>query len=164
MPMLRLLFLLLFCFASLGAEEERTSWWGYIRDTKGESWTAIRSQEEYEKFLERIPKKRIQKRQPAPDSKDPLLQKPPIDFNKHALVAVWTDNIYLNGEVQSWRREGDDLVVALGFDAPTEDVYNKYARPIGIGQYHVVRVDEFPGKLKVEALNKKAPKEKQPEV
>ena len=143
--------------AALAAQTEETSWEGFWRfeGQKG-SWTAIRTPGEYDAFVERIPKTRLQKRQPAPPSTDPLLKKPAIDFDRYALVAIWSDNVHIDCKIIGTEREGDDLVVHMAYDAPSEDVRN-YAAPLGYGQYHVVRVETFPGQLKLGALNKKAP-------
>lgn len=46
----------------------------------------IREQAGYDALLAKLPKLRIQMKQPAPANDDPLLQRPAIDFARHMLV------------------------------------------------------------------------------
>ena len=131
-------------------------WRGVLRCEKtGRSFCAIRNQREYDDFVSRIPKERLQMKQPAPPSTDPLLQQPEVDFEQQALVAIWSSNIHIGCEIRGTHRDGADLVVDTAFDAPSD--WRNYAAPDGYGRYYVVEVDAFPGELKLGAINKKAP-------
>jgi len=144
---------LLVCFTAWAVDGP---WRGVLRCEKtGRSFCAIRSQKEYDDFVARIPKERLQMKQPAPPSTDPLLEQPEVDFEQHALVAIWSSNVHIGCEIRGTHREGDNLVVDTAFDAPSD--WRNYAAPDGYGQYYVVEVDTFPGELKLGAINKKAP-------
>ena len=123
------------------------SWHGFLACDNQRGCRAIHSQAEYEEFVERIPKERLQMKHPAPPSQDPLLQKPAIDFLAHTLVAVWSENVHIGCRIQDTRREGDDLKVQVDFDVPPD--YRNYAAPYGYGQYHVLEVPAFPGSARV---------------
>ena len=120
------------------------SWHGFVRCDNRRGCLAIHTQADYEQFVGRIPKERIQMKQPAPPSEDPFLQKPPIDFAEHALVAVWTENVHIGCRIQETSPAGGDLKVRVDFDVPPD--YRNYAAPYGYGQYHVLQVPAFPGR------------------
>jgi hypothetical protein len=154
---MRLLLLSVFLLCAAAFADQR-SWEGFVRHAEDEKrgYMAIRSQAEYDAFVDSIPKTRVQMKQPAPPSSDPLLLKPPVDFAQHALVVIWSHNIHIDAKIVGTERDGDDLVVHTAFDAPTRDV-EMMARPYGVGQYHAVEVDTFPGELRLGQINKKAP-------
>jgi hypothetical protein len=153
---MRMLWMFLLCLTGLvAAEPEKVSWEGFVQCGDARGWTAIRSQAEYQAFVDRVPKQRIQMKQPAPPSTDPLLQMPPVDFTRHALVAIWSHNIHIDAKILGTERDGPDLVVHTAYDAPSD--YRGYAAHYGYGQYCLVRVDTFPGELKIGQINKKAP-------
>lgn len=147
-----LLLLLIVC-APVSAE----GWEGVIRLDEGDKrgLCEIRSQTEYIRFVNRIPKERLQMKQPAPPSTDPLLLKPPVDFSRHSLIAIWSHNVHIDCKIRRTERDGDDLIVHTAFDAPSD--YRNYAAPDGYGQYHLVLVDTFPGQARLGEINKKAP-------
>ena len=118
---------------------------------RGRGWTALRTQAEYQAFVDRLPKDRVQMKQPAPPSQDPLLKMPPVDFRQHALVAVWSHNIHIEARVVEAHLEGDDMKVELSFETPRD--YRNYAAPDGFGQYHLVEVEPFGGELKVDKVD-----------
>lgn len=153
--MLKRICLLLILVFTCGAETERWEGFWHYEGQSG-NWLVIRNEEEFERFVERIPPTRVQQKQPAPPSDDPLLQRPPMDWEHYSLVAIWSHSIYIDCKILSTEREGDDLVLNMAYDAPAEDV-SRYAQPLGIGQYCVARVERFPGEVKMGALNKKAP-------
>ena len=123
------------------------SWHGFLSCDNARGCLAIHDQTEYHEFVQRIPKDRIQMKQPAPPSQDPLLKKPTVDFQEHALVAVWSENVHIGCRIEGTRREGDDLKVQVNFDVPPD--YRNYAAPYGYGQYHVLEVPAFPGRAEL---------------
>lgn len=123
------------------------SWFGFVSCENQRGCLAIHNQAEYDAFVERIPKARIQMKQPAPPSQDPFLGKPEIDFRRRALVAVWSENVHIGCKITQTRREGGDLKVTADFDVPPD--YRNYAAPYGFGQYHVLEVPSFPGKAEI---------------
>lgn len=123
------------------------SWHGFVRSENARGCLAIRNQTQYDAFVERIPKERLQMKQPAPPSQDPFLLKPSVDFQKRTLVAVWTENVHIGCKISQTRREGDDLQVTVDFDVPSD--YQNYAAPYGYGQYHVLEVPSFPGNAEI---------------
>lgn len=127
---------------------EPTQFEGFIQ-AKQRGWAAVRNQMEYEAFVARVPTFRIQKRQPAPPSQDPILRTPAIDFSQCSLVAVWSENIHIDAKVSEAHREGDDMVVVASFEVPPN--YRNYAAPYGYGQYHLLQVEKFSGELKVKS-------------
>ncbi|MCW5871594.1 MAG: hypothetical protein KIS61_30360, partial [Candidatus Eremiobacteraeota bacterium] len=120
------------------------SWHGLVRCENERGCLAIHTQAEYDAFVERIPKERIQMKQPAPPSQDPFLRQPRVNFQEHSLVAVWTENVHIGCKITETRREGNDLKVKVDFEVPPD--YRNYAAPYGFGQYHVLEVPSFPGK------------------
>lgn len=96
-------------------------------------WTIIRTQEEYEHFVARIPLRKLEKRQPAPPNDDPLLALPPVDFTKHVLVAAWSDNVYVTPTIKQVTPE-----IKVEYDAPAD--HENFARPLGYGRYHLVKI------------------------
>lgn len=137
--------LFLFLLVAAWAAEPR-QFEGYIHANE-RGWAAVRNQMDYEAFVARVPVKRIQKKQPAPPSEDPLLRTPAIDFSQRSLVAVWSENIHIDAKISDARREGDNMLVTVTFEVPPN--YRNYATPYGYGQYHLLEVEKFSGELKV---------------
>ncbi len=106
----------------------------------------IRDREGFERFVAMIPKKEISKTQPAPDSDDPLLSKPPINFATHMiLVAFRTDTMYVHPVLEKPRRDGDKLVIDL-VHPPLGDTAMMNAAH-GIGTYGAVLMPGFAGEV-----------------
>ena len=99
--------------------------------------TVVRDAKAYARFLDRIPKKQISRTRPAPLNPDPLLKRPPIDFTKHALLAVsrpaMTRPVFT--KITSAKRE---IVVTIEF--PREEIS---ARPVHIGTYTAVLIPKI---------------------
>ena len=141
---MRKLLLLLLALPALAADG---SWHGFLRTDTGRGCLAIHNQAEYDRFVERIPKERVQMKEPAPPSEDPLLKKPAVDFQEHALVAVWTESIHIGCRIENTRRVGDDLEIRVDFTAPPD--WRNYAGPYHYGQYHLLRVPAFAGQTRL---------------
>ena len=74
----------------------------------------IRSQAAYEAFVARIPKRKITRTRPAPPSDDPLLRKPPIDFERRMiLAAIRSDTMYISPNFESVTADQRGLSVRI---------------------------------------------------
>lgn len=100
----------------------------------------IRDQKAYDAFIGQIPAKEVSKTNPAPDSKDPLLKKPEIDFKKHMLlVAVRGENMYCAVKVQRVASVDGKLKAFVEHPKMPEHAH-MLAYPYGVGTYHAVLV------------------------
>lgn len=140
---MRALLLMLLVLAVAPAQEVYRTFHGYLM-VQEKGVAVLRTPQELEAFIHRLPERRLQMKQPAPPNQDPLLQRPTVDFTKRALVAVWSDNVHIRVGVKSVRREGDNLRLDVSYEVPPN--YRGYAAPYGYGQYELVEVDLFPGK------------------
>ena len=115
-----------------------------FRKVTGPTEMIIKTQADYEAFVAKIPKRTISKTNPAPPSKDPLLQKPPIDFSKHMmLVAVRPDSMYVTPKLESVVADKDTLRVnILDPDLGETKFLNQMQ---GIGTYKAVVVPKHKG-------------------
>jgi len=105
--------------------------------------TVIRDARAYEKFLKRIPKKQISRTRPAPTNKDPLLQKPKIDFAKHTLLVV--EHPSLTWPIfRKITRGLKETVVTISFPRN-----QPLARPIHIGCYAALLVPKIDGSVRL---------------
>lgn len=145
---------LLFLLLSLASWAEPLSYSGFLA-CEGRGWQVLHNQSDYEEFVARIPARQLSKRQPAPPSQDPLLEKPPFDFGQVALLAIWSHSVHVEAKILSARKVGEDLEVDLAFGAPVG--YEAFAAPHGFGQYHLLQVEPFQGELRVRSIQKKAP-------
>jgi hypothetical protein len=100
----------------------------------------IRDQAGYDAFVAMIPAERVQKKQPAPPSDDPLLAKPPIDFATHALVVGFrTDTMEIGALAVETATEAGELRVR--FDAKDLGDAAMAARRSDVGAYLAVLVE-----------------------
>ena len=106
----------------------------------------IRDQAAYDQFVGQIPTKRVQKRQPAPPSEDPLLKKPAVDFAKHMLLVVGRDDMYVGPKIASVSRNDAGLAVVVELPDPGDSAMA--ARVLGMGRYHAVKVERVEGPVK----------------
>ena len=141
--MIRLYSLLLLTVLSMGliAGELviQKTWSGIIRlqqtpfgrkpQTKPSTLTVVGDAKSYTRFLSRIPSKQISRTRPAPPNKDPLLEKPAIDFTKNTLLTI--DRSAMARPVFRQIIEHQKEVVVL-VEFPREF---PAARPINIGTY-----------------------------
>lgn len=99
----------------------------------------VRDAARYAELVALIPEKQIQKKQPAPPSDDPLLQKPEVDFEKHMIVAVFrADTMYVHPKLSNPRRKDGALVLDLEHP-PLGETAHAAARA-DIGTYAAVLV------------------------
>ena len=108
-------------------------------------WAVLRNQTELNRFVERIPKWRMQKMQPAPLNPDPILQNPEVDFEDHVLLVVWSDNIHIIPRILKCERAGRDLQVEIAFQTPVD--YRNYQAPYSHGRYLLLELDRFDGDM-----------------
>lgn len=139
---------LLLCLA-LGASAEpwSRSFQGFVQ-ARSRGWQRLRSPEEYAQFVQGIPKQRLQQKQPAPPSTDPLLNLPEVDFSSHFLLAVWSENVHIDAHIVALRSQGGEMHLEVQYLRPTQ--VEGYAAPYGFGQYHLVEVPRFDGELRVQ--------------
>lgn len=106
----------------------------------------IRDPAAWSSFIDGIPKKRVQMKQPAPPSRDPLLKRPSVDFERHmVLVAFRVDVLSTDMAFESFTREGGKLRVRV--HTPEPGAENMMARPTHVGAYVAVAVDRFDGEV-----------------
>lgn len=109
----------------------------------------VRDRSAFDAFVDRIPEHRLQKRQPAPPSDDPLLDRPPVDFERRTMVVlIRGDTPWGTIEVKSLHREGDRVRVHR--EHPPLPDEGPLAQPMGIGTYVALVVDRFDGPLLVD--------------
>lgn len=64
-------------------------WLGQIHlDADAATAVAVRDEVTYDALIARLPTHRIQQRQPAPPSSDPLRARPPLDFRRDMLIVI----------------------------------------------------------------------------
>ena len=108
--------------------------------------STVKSASEYDAFIAQIPKKRVQKRQPAPDSDDPMLTRPAIDFSSHMLVVVRSRSIYLVPEIVEILDQGDEREVV--YTIPPVENLEMMAQPGGGGRYAAALVAKTDGQVR----------------
>ncbi|MCB9563735.1 MAG: hypothetical protein H6709_23800 [Kofleriaceae bacterium] len=122
-------------------------WAGAIHtdaDAPGLEVHAIRDADAYRAFVARLPERRIQMKQPAPPSRDPLRAGPAIDFTRDMLIVAVRAETLQPAEIARVTRDGDRLVVDVVV-APQPPA----ARPDGVGAYAAVRVPHAGGAVAV---------------
>lgn len=100
------------------------------------------SDEAYHAFVERLPKHRIQMKQPAPPSDDPLLRKPAVDFTRDVLVVAVRWHMYEGPRITHVTPNGDTLQVAVDIADGGRKVLASRA---DVGTYQAVRVARLDG-------------------
>jgi len=95
----------------------------------------INDQKEYKEFVGRIYPKQVTMTNPAPDSDDPLLKQPKIDFEKYSLmVMIRNDGMYGKINLFDIKRKYDPIIVTVEFPA-LENETMFLAQPNGLGSY-----------------------------
>jgi hypothetical protein len=110
----------------------------------------IRSPAEFEAFRSAIPTKRVQKRQPAPPSTDPLLGDPKFDFSTHSLIVVKRPSMYVHPEIERVEARGTGAHVLYRLP-PLGDTIHA-AAVMDMGTYCAVLVPKIEGKVTYEVL------------
>ena len=113
-------------------------WNGRIYDSQKKEQVVLRSQGELQSFLSHIPKKEIQKKQPAPASIDPLVRGVSIDFSKDMLIVVTRfDNMYAQAEIGQIV-EDDTIRVMVSYPPLGDSMM--FSSMSGVGTYTLVQV------------------------
>ncbi len=100
----------------------------------------IRDAAGYDALLARLPERRIQMKQPAPPSEDPLRGRPAVDFSARMIVVVVRGDTLQPPEIA--RVIAEPARVVVRFVAPTPP---PEARPSGVGAYSAVLVPRTDG-------------------
>ncbi len=99
----------------------------------------IDTQEGFDAFLATLPTTKVQQKQPAPPSDDPLLLSPPtIDWSSQRLLVARRDDMYVGPVVQAVVERKGELVVAV--DHPDAGDTREAARMAGVGSYEAIVV------------------------
>lgn len=112
----------------------------------------IRDDAAYDAFIARLPARRIQQRQPAPPSTDPLRARPPIDFAHEVLIAVVRPQTL--SAVPDVEVATDRGVLHVRYTLPPRP---PEARPYGIGVYHAIVVPRPPGAIAFDVVDAPTP-------
>jgi len=110
----------------------------------------IRSAEEFAAFASAIPKKRVQKRQPAPPSNDPLLKDPQLDFATQSLIVIQRPSMYVNPEIERVEARGAGAHVLYRLPPLGDTVHA--AAVMDMGTYAAVLVPKIEGEVSFELL------------
>ncbi len=103
---------------------------------------AIRDAATYDALIARLPAHRVQQRQPAPPSTDPLRARPPIDFDRDMLIVVTRGDCMDPPTLAAVFDAGDHVLVRYAATPPPPA-----ARCHGIGGYAAVQVPHVGGPL-----------------
>ena len=105
---------------------------------------AIRDDAAYAALVARLPERRVQKKQPAPPSTDPLRARPAIDFATHMLVVITRSGTMSPIEIARIEQSERGIVVryAVTPDTPA-------ARPYEVGTYAAAVVPRRDGVLEL---------------
>jgi hypothetical protein len=117
------------------------SWSGrvYEREAEKNMSIIIRDEQELSAFVATIPKNKIQRKNPAPPSEDPLLNDKKIDFTKEMMVvALRFDNMYAVSNITSVIQGEAGIVVHV--QTPPVGESEMYASVMGIGTYSAVLI------------------------
>lgn len=105
----------------------------------------LRNPAAYAAFIDRLPRKRIQMKSPAPPSDDPLLKRPVVDFSKQMVIVVLRDDMYVGPQIVAARPTATGLRVEVVLPNPAAT--RGAARMAGIGTYHAIIVARVDGKV-----------------
>lgn len=92
----------------------------------------VRTQAEYDAFVSRLPREKVQKTNDASPNPDPLAKKPAIDFSKQMLVAGVCPSFYCSYRLEGTSMDGDALVIH-GEPLPEPEGAAMAQRPVGMG-------------------------------
>jgi hypothetical protein len=100
----------------------------------------IRDEAAYHAFVARLPEKRVQMKQPAPPSDDPMRARPAIDFGVDMLVVVVRGDTLGPPTIARVNAAAGQVVIHYVAPPPPPE-----ARPHGIGGYAAVQVPRTDG-------------------
>jgi hypothetical protein len=129
----------------------------HVDDDRGLAVLAITDDEAYDRLLARLPAQRVQMKQPAPPSDDPLRARPPIDFGVHMLVVVIRAGSLAPIEIAQVVRDGNGNGNGDGGGGGGGGVQVRFAaapappaaQPWGVGVYAAVLVARADGPLEL---------------
>ena len=99
----------------------------------------IRNDKEFDAFVARIPKKRIQKKNPAPDTDDSFVGGERIDFEKSILlVSIRDENMYSQAPIVRVYESNDKVKVKI--EKPVDEERAMMASMGGVGTYYAVQI------------------------
>lgn len=109
----------------------------------------IRDEADFEALVDKVPAKKVVKKQPGPDNDDPILDQPSIDFDEEMVVVAACPTFYCKAKIVGIRHEDGRqvIVVSLPGEGPKSEYY---ARPYGIGHYRAVVVPRAEGPIEFE--------------
>lgn len=108
--------------------------------------STVKNDSEYDAFIAQIPTKRIQMRQPAPDSEDPMLKRPAVDFETQMLLVVRSGSIHQVPEITEVLDSPDEREVI--YTIPAVENLEMMAQPRGTGRYAAVLVSRTDGRVR----------------
>lgn len=117
-------------------------------DVPASGTRVIQSAEEFQSFVSAIPTKRIQKRQPAPPSNDPLLKDPQLDFSTHTMIVIERSSMYIGPEIERVEAKGTGAHVLYRLPPLGETVYA--AAVMDMGTYVAILVPKLEGEVSFE--------------
>ncbi len=119
-------------------------WRGQIHlgDDDAPTTRAIRDEAAYDALIATLPTHRIQQRQPAPRSTDPLRARPPIDFGRDMLIVITRGDSMDPPTLAAVIDAGDHVLVRYAATPPPPA-----ARCYGIGGYAAALVPRVAGPL-----------------
>lgn len=126
----------------------------------GLSPRVIRSQADYERFVSAIPQRKIQKKQPAPASEDPLLGLPKVDFPREVLLVALRDSMYVHPELGPITARSGDLEVRIVYP-PLGDTAMAAAMH-GVGVYAAAVVPAPTGEVRFDEEGEPGAREREP--
>jgi len=124
------------------------------RIPSGASSRVVRDQTEYDSFVGRLPKFKIQKG-PREESDDALVKQPAIDFSKDMLVVATCDTFYCSVSIRGYVLEEGAMVVLMTQKGEPEGA-EMAQRPISMdgsdsmGNYTAIVVPKHDGDVRLE--------------
>ena len=108
----------------------------------------IQNAKEYDQLIAQLPKRRIQKRQPAPPNDDPLIKRPDIDFHQHTLIVIRSDNWTEQPKVIDIVAENHQHIIR--YIIPINEHNYMMAQPSGVGRYLAILIAKTDARIKIE--------------
>lgn len=116
-------------------------------DTANTQPFVVRTELEFQSLVSKIPKWKIQMRQPAPPSEDPLLKLSDLDFSNTMMLVIISDEMYSEPKIiglskdntgEAGDRQTQMLSVEYRIDRdPNAEMMSK---PNGVGRYYALQV------------------------
>ncbi len=120
----------------------------------------IRDAAAYDALISNIPKSKIQKKNPADPSDDPILKRPAVDFSKEMIVVATCSTFYCPISLKSYSVDGDEVAVLVDSPGEGQDSMMMGARPTGMngedayGNYAASVIPKYDGEVTFEVMPK----------